>query len=273
MKVNIAKHDCTIIWDGVYYFALSNYPRISPWELRKLLTFVTFEKQHGRQTEIICEDKNIADAVNYALAHPETVENALLPDKITECTYCNHKGCLTRFVCHTATPDNAMKILASGILLSAVRAFKKTCAELVNDIRNAAGDPADYFDYIMFAWGNCTAGDNLTMERVLGRGATDDERENKLLPGIRFYFRYDDITRHPGYVFDGYHPVKIKDELVLADWLYACIVPEQHENDLKNIVAPEITDKVIYLPQDSLGLLDWTERVYKFVENWGGKYC
>ena len=119
MQVNIAKHDCTIIWDGVYYFALYDYPHISQWELRKLLMFVAFEKQHGRQTEIIYEDKNIADAVNYALAHPETVENTLLPYKIIECTYCKHDGCLTRFVCHTATPDNAKKILASGKLLSA----------------------------------------------------------------------------------------------------------------------------------------------------------
>jgi len=266
MKVKIAKHDCTIIWDDVYYFALSDYPHISFWELKKLFTFITFEKQNGRQTEIICENKSIIAAVNYAIANPETIENALLPDKITECTYCKHNGCLTKFVCHTATPDNAKKILTSGKLLSAVKAFGKTGEDLVLDSRNAAGDPADYFDYIMFAWGNCTAGDNLTMERLLGRGATDDERENALMPGVRFYFRYEDIIRHPGYVFDGYHPAKVKDELMLADWLYVCIVPEQYENELKNIVVPEITDKLSYLPQDNLGLLDWTERVYKFVE-------
>ena len=59
MKVNIAKHDCTIIWDGVYYFALSDYPHISPWELKKLLAFIEFEKKHGRQTEIISENADI----------------------------------------------------------------------------------------------------------------------------------------------------------------------------------------------------------------------
>ena len=34
MQVNIANHECTICWDGVYYFALSDYPRITPWEMK-----------------------------------------------------------------------------------------------------------------------------------------------------------------------------------------------------------------------------------------------
>jgi len=39
------------------------------------------------------------------------------------------------------------------------------------------------------------------------------------------------MIKHPGYVFDGYHPAKIKDELVLTDYLYACIVPEQYKTN------------------------------------------
>ena len=265
MHVKIAKHDCTIIWDGVYYFALSSYPHISSWELKKLLAFINFEKKHGRKTEIACDDASIMDAVNYAIAHPETVKNILLPEKITECTYCKHNGCLTKFVCHTATPDNGKKILESGKLLSAVNAFGKTGDELVLASRNAAGDPADYFDYIMFSWGNCTAGDNLVMERLLGRGATDDERENALTPGIRFYFRYDDIIRHPDYVFDGYHPAKVKNELILADYLFACIIPEHLRSEL-NVISLNIADKIHYIPQQGLGLLDWTEKVYEFID-------
>ena len=203
MQINIANHGYTIIWGGVYYFALSDYPHISSWELNKLLTFIEYEKRHGRQVEIVCEESNIMDTVNYAIAHPEKYKNVSLPNKITECTYCNDNGCITKFVCHTATPDNAKKIFTSGKLLSAVKAFNKTGEGLVSDPRNAAGDPADYFDYIMFSWGNCTAGDNLVMERLLGRGATDDERENALMPGVRFYFRYEDVIGHHGYVFDG----------------------------------------------------------------------
>ena len=266
MQVNIANHDYTIIWDGVYYFAISDFPHISSWELKKLLTFIDFEKRHGRHVEIVCEDINITDTVNYAIAHSDEYKNASLPNKITECTYCNDNGCITTFVCHTATPDNAKKIFASGRLLSAVKAFSKTGEELVSDPRNAAGDPADYFEYIMFSWGNCTAGDNLVMERLLGRGATDGERENALMPGVRFYFRYEDIIGHHGYVFDGYHPVKIKDELLLSDYLYACIIPKQFQIEFINLIQSEICDRVYYLEQNGLGLKDWTEKAYNFIE-------
>ena len=270
MKINIAKHDCTIIWDGIYYFALSDYPRISPWELKKLLSFIDYEKRHSRQTEIICDDTDILKAVNNAITRPETVENAMLPAKITECTACKQHGCLTEFICHTAAFENAKKILSSGKLLSAVKAFGRTADELVLDIRNGAGDPADYFDYIMFAWGNCQAGDRLVMERNLNGSlsyeAFVEALDKSFVPGVRFYFKYGDIIRHLEYVFDGYHPAKVKNELVLSDYLYACIVPEQYQNELEALIQPEIVDRVHYLSQEGIGIWDWSEKVYEFVE-------
>lgn len=270
MKVNIADHEHMLIWDGVYYFALSDYPRITPWELKKLLVFINYEKQHDRHTEIFCEDETILTAIKNADEHPETVENASLPEKITECTYCKQNGCLTRFVCHTATIENAKKILDGGKLLSAVKAFNKTADELVLDKRNAADDPADFFDYIMFGWGNCQAGDRLVMERIRDRNPNDDDLGKDFTPGVRFYFRHGDIITHLGYVYDGYHPAKVKDELVLADYLYACIIPKQHKNDFEHIVQLKIANKTYYLSQDGLGLLDWSEKVYEFVERLGG---
>jgi len=249
----------------VYYFALSNYPKITPWEIKKLLAFMDFEKLHGRKTEVVCEDASILAAINSAISKPETVEGAPLPDKITECTACKQNGCLTKFVCHTATIENAKSIFASGKLLCAVKAFGRTTEDLVTDTRNAAGDPPDFFDYIMFAWGNCQAGDRLVMERNLGRGPTNDELENAFAPGVRFYFRHEDIIRHPKYIFDGYHPAKVKDELVLSECLYACIVPEHNRGDLEKYIPADILDKVHYVPLDGLNIWDWAERVYDFV--------
>lgn len=271
MKVVIARHDCTIIWDGVYYFALSDYPHISPWELKKLLAFMNYEKCHNRETEIICEDIAIMKAVTNAVNHPETIENALLPAKITGCTACKQHGCLTEFVCHTATVENAKKILSCGKLLSAVKAFGKTADELVMDKRNAAGDPADYFDYIMFTWGNCIASDRLVMERNLGEStcyeAFLEALDKSFVPGVRFYFRYENIIHHPEYIFDGYHPAKVKYEFELYDYLYACIVPEQYRSEFENLIQSEIADKVYYLSQGSLGLWDWSEKVYELIVN------
>jgi len=228
VKVNIAKHKGMIIWDGVYEYPLSDYPRITPWELKKLLAFIDYEKQHGRHTEFECEDETILQAISHALASPETVQGASLPEKITECTYCNYGGCLTTFICHTSTIESAKSIFTSGKLLSAVKVHGKTGEELAAKQLSATydpQDPADYFEYIMFAWGNCQAGDNLVMQREMMRKfdrlPTADDLENALEPGVRFYFKYEDILRHPYYVFDGYHPAKVKDELLLADYLHA----------------------------------------------------
>jgi hypothetical protein len=118
----------------------------------------------------------------------------------------------------------------------------------------------------MFAWGNCQAGDRLVMERMLDRLPSEDDVGKDFAPGIRFYFRYDDIIRHPGNVFDGHHPAKVKDEIVLVDYMYACIVPEQHRSDFEKLIQPEIAGRVYYLPQNGLDIWDWTEKVYEFVE-------
>ena len=265
------------MWDGVYYFALSDYPRVTPWELKKLLMFMDYEKRHGRQTEIVCENRDILAAVKNAVANPEAVEDAELPSKITECTACKQHGCLTRFVCHTAEIENAKKILSSGKLLSALKASGRSVDELISDIRNAAGDPPDFFEYIMFAWGNCIAGDRLVTERgfvkkhgrLPNQAELDNDNKINLITGIRFYFRYVDIIKHPGFVFDGYHPAKVKDELVLSEYLYACIVPEQYKTELVDLITTEISNWIYFLTQDGLGILDWTERVYNFVERLG----
>ncbi len=265
MKVMITNDKMTIQWNGVYYFALSNYPNISLWEIKKLMAFMDYEKKHGRETEITCEDENILTVVNEMIANSKTAKNATPPNKITECIYCMQAGCLTEYVCHTAAVDASKKIFSTGKLLSAVNAFHQNGAELAGNSRNAAGDPPDYFEYIMFTWGNCTAGYRLVMERHLGRNPTDDELENKLIPGIRFYFRYHDIITHSGYVFDGYHPVKIKDELVLSDYLYACIIPCEYKGEFERLIPLNIIDKIHYIPHLGLGLRSWSNKVYEYI--------
>ena len=267
MQVNIADHECTIIWDGVYYFALSNYPNISAWELQKLRAFIDYESHHGRKTEIICDNEHIMAAVNEFLLNPCNL-SVMPPTKITECTACKYHGCLTEFVCHTASIENAKKILSSGKLLSAVKAFDKSAdeivAERVNDVMEPH-DPPDFFEYVMFTWGNCQAGDNIIMQRKWRTLLTVEKLEKDLTPGVRFYFKYSDIINHPKYVFDGYHPAKIKNEFELWGYLYACIVPELYRDDVETLIEPNFADKVHYIPQDNLGIWDWSERVYEFI--------
>ena len=264
MEVNVGKHEFTIIWDGVYYFALSNYPNITKWELAKLLAFVEYENMHGRQTKMVCQNKDILAAVNYAIAHPKSVAHAIAPEKITECAACYFNGCLTAFVCHNAPVEAAKKILSSGKLLSAVKAFDKPAECFVNDPRNAAGDPADFFEYVMLSWGNCQAGDRLIMERKLGQAPTEQQLATSLTPGVRFYYRYSDIIRHPGYVFDGYHPAKVRNQLDIST-CHSIIIPQEYEENLRNFIPENLADRVHYLPHDRLSLWDWSKLVYDFV--------
>ena len=267
MTVNIANHEYPGVWDGVYYFGLSDYPNISDWELRKLLMFMKYEKKHNRQTEIICEDKNILEAVNHAIANPALFLSTRKPSKIivSACVNCRKGGCLTDYLCHTTEIQYAKAILKCGKLLSAVKARNKTAEELVAEPRAASKDPLDYFDYIMFMWGNCIGGDSLVMERTLGRFPNEHDLGAGLKPGVRFYFRYDDIVNHKDYADDGHHAAKVKNELLLADYLHCCIIPESYREEFENIVPSNFAGRVFYVENDCKDVWEWADKVYNLV--------
>jgi hypothetical protein len=169
---------------------------------------------------------------------------------------------VTQFVCHTTSPNNARKIIACGSLLSAIKARNLPAEELMAEARNAANDPADYFSYIMLAWGNCQAGDRLVMERKLGHFPDERDLSVDFTPGVRFYFRYDDLSKHPGRVFDGVLPMKIKDEILLKEWLYALVIPRGLDLD----VPEELKDRTVYVENDCKDMWDWSEKVNRIVE-------
>ena len=172
---------------------------------------------------------------------------------------------MTDYVCHTTSVDNAIKILKTGKLLSPVLARNMSAAELAKESRNAANDPEDYFQYIMFAWGNCQAGDRLVMERKLGRFPDEKDLSEGFTPGVRFFFRYSDLVRHPGAVFEGVLPLKIRDEVVLNDWVSAIIVPEIHRQQVEPAVPEELGSRVHYLQNGCRDIWEWSEKVYEYV--------
>ena len=235
MLINIGDHEFTECWDGVLYKSLSHYPDITEWEIQSILDFIKYEESHGRNCDIIADEQILIkiDAFNKSGKGRIPV-----PDKLTECTACpTYKGCMTDFVCHTSPIENALKILDCGSLLSPVRARNMPADILKKEKRNAANDPEDYFQYIMFAWGNCQAGDRLVVERRLGRAPTEAELGPGFEAGVRFYFRYDDIIRHPKAVFDGVLPLKVKDEVVLKDYVYGIIIPYVFKEAVKGHIS------------------------------------
>ena len=112
---------------------------------------------------------------------------------------------------------------------------------LAAEKRNAANDPADYFEYVMLSWGNCQAGDKLVTERRLGRFPDGDDLSIGFAPAVRFYFRYDDLAKHPNCCFDGVLPMKIKDAIILSEWVYAIVIPEGLRHELQDAVPRTAT--------------------------------
>jgi hypothetical protein len=138
--------------------------------------------------------------------------------------------------------------------------------ELMKEARNAAGDPEDYFDYVMLSWGNCQAGDRLVMERKLKRFPNEADLSVDFTPGVRFYFCYDVLATHPGRVFDGVLPMKIKDEIALDDWLYAVVIPESLMPTLKSHIPPQLRQRVICVAHAGEDIWQWSQKVYRAIE-------
>ncbi len=135
----------------------------------------------------------------------------------------------------------------------------------MNESRNAAGDPEDFFEYIMFAWGNCQAGDRLVMERKLEHSPSEEDLSTGFTPGIRFYYKYDILIKRNNAAFDGYYALKIKDKLVLDKDILTIIIPKCYEGEFKDIVCDELRDNVHYIRNDCKGIWDWSEKVYNYI--------
>ncbi len=271
MKIKIGNFGITECWDGVFYKKLAQYPYISTWEIQTILDFIRYEKRNGRTCEIEAEEK-ILHAIDRYKPDYEQGKRISPPSKIEECTACpKYKGCMTDFVCHTSSPENAIKIMDSGSLLSPVLARSIRASELAKEARNAANDPEDYFDYVMFAWGNCQAGDRLVMERKLGRFPNEEDLSRYFTPGVRFFFRYDKLTHHPDATFEGVLPLKVKNEIVLKDWVWAIIVPTIYRQALEPHIPEDLKSKVHYVQNDCSNIWEWSEKVYEYAKNCGSQ--
>ncbi len=268
MLIKVGDFEFTEVWDGVLYKKLSSYPQITDWEIRNLIDFMEYERANGRKCEIQCDKEELLTVINQKLMDKDRYINISRPSLITECTACPHrKGCVTEYVCHTTSPDNAVKILESGKLLSALNARKVPVEELIAEKRNAANDPADYFEYVMLAWGNCQAGDRLVMERKLGRFPDEEDLGANFTPGVRFYFEYDKLVQHPQVVFDGVLPMKVKNGIILKDWVDAIVIPTELRDEMEAAIPDNLLERVIYVENDCKDIWEWSEKVYCIIEN------
>ncbi|WP_022757343.1 hypothetical protein [Butyrivibrio fibrisolvens] len=267
MLIKIGDFDCTECWDGVFYKKLSSYPDISKWEIQTILDFERYERDNGRDCQIEADIKIINAIDDYRKLY-DFGQRVAVPDKITECVACpKYKGCMTDFVCHTAPIENAISIFECGALRAPTKWRGVPASVLKAESRNAANDPEDYFDYVMFAWGNCQAGDRLVMERKLKHFPTDEDLSENFTPGVRFFFKSDKIVKHPNATFEGVLPLKVKDEVVLSDWVHTIIIPLDKRNILESYIPANLKDRVFYIENDCADIWAWSEKVYEFAKN------
>lgn len=287
--VTVAEYDYNLSWKvgsdttiRHYQCTFGNYPRASDWELQHLNEYFLYEIAHGRKIALWCKsaqiEKTVKDSVKQFFSYDgltlsEFVRSRLdsqadraqdIPERLTHCTACEERSCVTSLICHvTAVPD-AESILREGTILSASRARHMSGEELSLEGRNAAGDPPDYFDYVMLTFGNCTAGDNLVMERALGSAPTPMELDSQFCPGVRFYFRYKDLVGHPGFRSDGYHFCKIWDRIALEDYLAVAVAPESARSRLSRMADVELKKRLVFIDQTRYSDLGaWSHTAYE----------
>jgi hypothetical protein len=253
MILEISNEGVTKLQNGVHHFVLSDYHNIQDWEWNNILAFISYEKALGQKLEVTCEDNDILSLVKNASNQIDGTE--YIPP-IAEA--------IEEFVYHATNVIAAQKILSSDRLLSATKAYGKTGEELSIERREIGWeDPADFYEYVMFGWGTHLVGDYVVLSENFPK--EEDFKMGNFDAGVRFYIRYEDIIKHEGHTFDGYHPLKVKDEVILSDYLFACIVPEQYKKQIENCIPQELAKRVYYLPQRGLTLQDWNDKVVNFV--------
>jgi len=292
--VTLRDYDYAISWglpdSGLrhYQCSFSDYWNPTPRDLNDLDEFCLYELFHGRSVPLWIEHPEVGDVVAGSVRRffgrgpvpldsfiPEAMASqrqrtlALPPvRKLTRCRFCLDEGCMTDLACHATSIEAAAMILKAGRILSASRARQLPGEILSTEPRNAARDPADYFDYIMFSAGNCPAVDKLVYERIVGRVPSWEEFAENFQPAVRFFFRVPDLIAHPGFCSDGYHTVKIRDELDLDPFLAALVVPEElpGSSGLLELARERIPEPgIIPRPFRGCGFREWARETYGMV--------
>ena len=105
------------------------------------------------------------------------------------------------------------------------------------------------------------------MERKLGRFPNEEDLSKDFTPGVRFFFRYDKLAQHPDATFDGVLPLKVKNRVVLQDWIWAIIVPTDYKSVFEVHIPKDLKPKVHYLQSDCKDIWEWSEKVYEYAKS------
>ena len=206
----------------------------------------------------------VADFIAYETAHDRSVTVSAAPQlsgwrdwptpgqrpapasfPIQCCSHVYPAGCGADLVCHGALYAVALRIAGNGVLRPATAVTGLSGVTLTH--ASSWGEPADYFDHVMFANGRCTAPEAVAASRSLGRDLVPSDLARGYTPAVRLYFRWADLARRADARFDGVHPVKILGALPLSESLVAVVVPVQHHDEIADELDARLRDRVIGL--------------------------
>ena len=60
--------------------------------------------------------------------------------------------------------------------------------------------------------------------------------------------------------------MKVKNEIVLRDWVYAIVIPTEERENLERAIPADLRDRVVYLENDCKDIWEWSEKVYNTIE-------
>ena len=95
----------------------------------------------------------------------------------------------------------------------------------------------------------------------------------QLLSHIIFHGQaaFDKLIRHPDTVYEGVLPLKIKNEVILRDWVSAIIAPMTYYQALMPHIPEELKSKVHFVTNDCKDIWEWSEKVYEYVKKINGR--
>ena len=74
----------------------------------------------------------------------------------------------------------------------------------------------------------------------------------------------------PNAVFDGMLPVKIRDEIVLEDWVERIVIPKYLQMEMQIHIPKNLLSKTVFLKNDCPDIWSWSKKVYETVETTNG---
>ena len=60
--------------------------------------------------------------------------------------------------------------------------------------------------------------------------------------------------------------MKVKDEIILADWVYRIVIPMKLKAVIEAYVPINLMERIIYVENDCKDIWDWSEKVYRIIE-------